>query len=167
MLSVLRNDRISSDLNVSMYQCHLSQLTDLSTKATNPRQTEVVQVGTRQCWVSSKLQLTRKIQCLKYRLTGNYTNLLQQNTAMTKFFPSLQFYNLYFISPKFKSWKRYFVSDAFRQQKSAKKGPQKYLIRRSNPISVILSMDVPLIRKTTINVFYGEIYAGCFLKKYK
>ena len=99
MLSVLRNDRISSDLNVSMYQCHLSQLTDLSTKATNPRQTEVVQVGTRQCWVSSKLQLTRKIRCFKYRLTGNYTNLLQQNTAMTKFFPSLQFYNLYFISP--------------------------------------------------------------------
>ena len=95
MLSVLRNDRISSDLNVSMYQCHLSQLTDLSTKATNPRQTEVVQVGTRQCWVSSKLQLTRKIQCFKYRLTGNYTNLLQQNTAMTKFFPSLHCFTTY------------------------------------------------------------------------
>ena len=155
-----------------MYLCisaiYHNSLTDLSTKATNPWQTEVVRAGTRQCWVSSKLQLTRKIQCFKYRLTGNYTNLLQQNTAMTKFFPSLHCFTTYtlFISPKFKSWKRYFLRDAFRQQKSAK-GPQKYLISRSNPISVILSMDVPLIRKTTINVFYGETYVGCFLKKYK
>ena len=45
----------------------------------------------------------------------------------------------------------------FQQQKSTKKGPQEYLISRPNPISVILRMDVPLIRKTSVSVFYGEI----------
>ena len=43
-----------------------------------------------------------------------------------------------------------------RQQTSAKKGPQKYLTIRPNPISVILRMDVSLIRKTCVSVFYGE-----------
>ena len=43
-----------------------------------------------------------------------------------------------------------------RQQKSAKKGPQEYLISRPNPISVILRMKVPLISKTSVSVFTGK-----------
>ena len=44
-----------------------------------------------------------------------------------------------------------------RQQKSAKKGPQEDLISRPDHISVILRMDVPLIRKMSVSAFYGEI----------
>ena len=43
-----------------------------------------------------------------------------------------------------------------RQQKSAEKGLQEYLVSRPNPISVVLRMDITLIRKISINVFYGE-----------
>ena len=49
------------------------------------------------------------------------------------------------------------------QQKSAKKGPEKNLISRPNPISVILRMDVPLIRKTPVGVFNKENQPDCFL----
>ena len=42
------------------------------------------------------------------------------------------------------------------QQKSAKKTPQKYLISRPNPISVILRMDFPWSRKRLSGVFKGK-----------
>ena len=44
------------------------------------------------------------------------------------------------------------------------KNPQEDLISRPNTISVIFSMDVPLVRKTSVSVFYEESLAGCFLK---
>ena len=34
--------------------------------------------------------------------------------------------------------------------------PQNYVISRPNPISVMLRMDIPLIRKTSPSIFYGE-----------
>ena len=40
-----------------------------------------------------------------------------------------------------------------RQQKSVKKGPEEYFISRPNPISAILRMDVPLIRKSSVSAF--------------
>ena len=47
----------------------------------------------------------------------------------------------------------------FGQQKYAEKGPQEYLISRSTPIPIswILRMDDPLIRKTFAGVFTGKL----------
>ena len=51
------------------------------------------------------------------------------------------------------------------QHRSAKKGLQKYVISRPNPISVsrpnpisvILRIDLPLIKKTSASVFTGKL----------
>ena len=43
-----------------------------------------------------------------------------------------------------------------RHQKSARNAPQNYVISKPNPISVMLRMDIPLIRKTSVSIFYGE-----------
>ena len=53
----------------------------------------------------------------------------------------------------------------FWHEKSAKKGPQKYLLSRPNLISVILRMDVPLIRKTCVSVFLRRNLGWLLLKE--
>ena len=82
-----------------------------------------------------------------------------QNLFNSTFFESLKTMSLNSFNIKQEMPSRY--------QKFAKKGLQKYLISKQNPISGILRMDLPLIKKTSISVFYGETSAGCFTESTK
>ena len=57
----------------------------------------------------------------------------------------------------------------FRQQKSAKNGPEMYLLHGLNPILVILRFDDEHSpdQKNVRRWFFKEPYAGFFLNSYK
>ena len=57
------------------------------------------------------------------------------------------------------SWNKRCLSGSKNPQK---KGPQMYVMSRPNPISVILRMDFPLVRKASVSVFTGRLKLPCF-----